>query len=108
MSSSDSNAIDSTVYDYDLFVIGAGSGGVRLARMSAGMGKKVAVAEEAAITADPILPINIAQPRITDMLIARAVANRKHYCVITLRGVVERLEALSRYRKSRTLNVASN
>ncbi|MFT6265281.1 MAG: glutathione reductase (NADPH) [Oleiphilaceae bacterium] len=46
MSSSDSNAIDSTVYDYDLFVIGAGSGGVRLARMSAGMGKKVAVAED--------------------------------------------------------------
>ncbi|MFT6908813.1 MAG: glutathione reductase (NADPH), partial [Oleiphilaceae bacterium] len=33
-------------YDYDLFVIGAGSGGVRLARMSAGMGAKVAVAED--------------------------------------------------------------
>ncbi len=33
-------------FDYDLFVIGAGSGGVRAARMSAGMGAKVAVAEE--------------------------------------------------------------
>jgi len=33
-------------YDFDLFVIGAGSGGVRLARMSAAMGAKVAVAED--------------------------------------------------------------
>jgi glutathione reductase (NADPH) len=32
-------------YDYDLFVIGAGSGGVRAARMSAGYGARVAVAE---------------------------------------------------------------
>ncbi len=33
-------------YDYDLYVIGAGSGGVRCARMSAGYGARVAVAEE--------------------------------------------------------------
>lgn len=33
-------------YDYDLFTIGAGSGGVRASRMAAGMGAKVAVAEE--------------------------------------------------------------
>ena len=33
-------------YDYDLFVIGAGSGGVRAGRMAAQLGKKVAVAEE--------------------------------------------------------------
>lgn len=33
-------------YDYDLFVIGAGSGGVRAARMAALAGAKVAVAEE--------------------------------------------------------------
>ncbi|PHR60393.1 MAG: glutathione-disulfide reductase [Robiginitomaculum sp.] len=33
-------------YDYDLFVIGAGSGGVRSARLAASLGKKVAVAEE--------------------------------------------------------------
>ena len=33
-------------FDYDLFVIGAGSGGVRAARMSASHGAKVAVAEE--------------------------------------------------------------
>src|SRR5215475_3593710 len=33
-------------FDYDLFVIGAGSGGVRAARMSAGYGAKVAIAEE--------------------------------------------------------------
>ena len=33
-------------YDFDLFVIGAGSGGVRAARIAAGYGKKVMVAEE--------------------------------------------------------------
>ncbi|MFK7743103.1 MAG: glutathione-disulfide reductase [Planctomycetota bacterium] len=32
--------------DYDLFVIGAGSGGVRAARMAAGFGAKVAIAED--------------------------------------------------------------
>ncbi|MDG1495306.1 MAG: glutathione-disulfide reductase [Porticoccaceae bacterium] len=35
-----------THFDYDLFVIGAGSGGVRAARMAASKGKRVAVAEE--------------------------------------------------------------
>ena len=33
-------------YDYGLFVIGAGSGGVRAARMAAGFGARVAVAED--------------------------------------------------------------
>ena len=33
-------------YDYDLFVIGAGSGGVRAGRMVAQLGKRVGVAEE--------------------------------------------------------------
>jgi len=33
-------------YDYDLFVIGAGSGGVRSARVAAQLGKRVGVAEE--------------------------------------------------------------
>ena len=33
-------------FDYDLFVIGAGSGGVRAARLAAQLGKKVAIAEE--------------------------------------------------------------
>lgn len=33
-------------YDYDLFVIGAGSGGVRAARVAAGFGARVAIAEE--------------------------------------------------------------
>ena len=32
-------------YDFDLFVIGAGSGGVRAARFAAGFGAKVGVAE---------------------------------------------------------------
>lgn len=32
-------------YDFDLFTIGAGSGGVRASRMSAGLGARVAVAE---------------------------------------------------------------
>jgi len=34
-----------TTYDFDLFVIGAGSGGVRASRMAAGFGARVAVAE---------------------------------------------------------------
>jgi glutathione reductase (NADPH) len=34
-------------YDFDLFTIGAGSGGVRASRVSAGYGARVAVAEEA-------------------------------------------------------------
>ncbi len=33
-------------YDFDLFVIGAGSGGVRASRIAAGLGAKVAVAED--------------------------------------------------------------
>ena len=35
-----------TQYDYNLFVIGAGSGGVRAGRIAAGYGAKVAIAEE--------------------------------------------------------------
>ena len=35
-----------SIFDYDLFVIGGGSGGVRAARLAAGLGKKTAVAEE--------------------------------------------------------------
>ncbi|WP_157015459.1 glutathione-disulfide reductase [Mesorhizobium xinjiangense] len=33
-------------FDYDLFVIGGGSGGVRAGRVAAGLGKKVGIAEE--------------------------------------------------------------
>jgi glutathione reductase (NADPH) len=33
-------------YDFDLFVIGAGSGGVRASRVAAGLGARVAIAEE--------------------------------------------------------------
>jgi len=36
-------------YDFDLFVIGAGSGGVRASRMSAGYGARVAVAEASSL-----------------------------------------------------------
>src|SRR5262245_47876696 len=36
----------SSHYDFDLFVIGAGSGGVRASRVSAEMGARVAVAEQ--------------------------------------------------------------
>ncbi len=46
MSILENDTIQNDVYDYDLFVIGAGSGGVRLARMSANMGARVAVAED--------------------------------------------------------------
>jgi len=38
--------LNNSDYDYDLFVIGAGSGGVRASRISAGYGARVAVAEE--------------------------------------------------------------
>jgi glutathione reductase (NADPH) len=34
------------VYDYDLFVIGAGSGGVRASRIAAGFGARVAIVEQ--------------------------------------------------------------
>src|SRR5262245_49643382 len=33
-------------YDYDLFIFGGGSGGVRAARIAAGYGARVAIAEE--------------------------------------------------------------
>ena len=36
-------------FQFDLFVIGAGSGGVRAARMAASKGAKVAVAEKQAL-----------------------------------------------------------
>lgn len=35
-----------SAYDYDLFVIGGGSGGVRAGRLAAALGKRVAIAEE--------------------------------------------------------------
>ncbi|MCE0732124.1 glutathione-disulfide reductase [Halomonas sp. G15] len=38
--------LESTTYDWDLFVIGAGSGGVRAARTAAAAGARVAVAED--------------------------------------------------------------
>ena len=33
-------------YEYDLFVIGGGSGGIRAARLSSSFGARVAIAEE--------------------------------------------------------------
>ena len=33
-------------YDYDLYVIGAGSGGVRASRMAAAAGKRVGICED--------------------------------------------------------------
>ena len=39
----------STAGDFDIFVIGAGSGGVRLGRMAAQRGARVVVAEDAAL-----------------------------------------------------------
>ena len=39
----------STKYDYDLFVIGAGSGGVRAARIAAGHGARVGICEESRV-----------------------------------------------------------
>src|SRR5690606_31590090 len=38
-----------TEFDYDLFVIGAGSGGVRAARVAASHGAHVAIAEESRV-----------------------------------------------------------
>ncbi len=42
----DEPGVTTMSYDYDLFVIGAGSGGVRASRIAAGFGAKVAVAED--------------------------------------------------------------
>ena len=39
-------ASSDAAFDYDLFVIGAGSGGVRASRFAAALGARVAVAEE--------------------------------------------------------------
>ena len=36
-------------YDYDLFVIGAGSGGVRASRMAAAAGARVAICEDSRV-----------------------------------------------------------
>nr|WP_246716164.1 glutathione-disulfide reductase [Aurantimonas sp. DM33-3] len=44
--SSGSASVSGNSYDYDLFVIGGGSGGVRAARRAAMLGKRVAIAEE--------------------------------------------------------------
>jgi glutathione reductase (NADPH) len=44
--SSSVRVLSMNTYDFDLFVIGAGSGGVRASRIAAGYGAKVAVAEE--------------------------------------------------------------
>ena len=38
-------------YDYDLFVIGAGSGGVRGSRIAAGFGARVGICEESLVGA---------------------------------------------------------
>ena len=38
--------VKTMTYDYDLFVIGAGSGGVRASRMASSFGAKVAVCED--------------------------------------------------------------
>ncbi len=40
---------DMSDYDYDLFVIGAGSGGVRASRIAAGHGARVAICEESRV-----------------------------------------------------------
>ena len=42
-------------YDYDLFTLGAGSGGVRASRVAAGYGARVAVAEERYLGGSPCL-----------------------------------------------------
>ena len=46
MASSEADTKADGDFDYDLFVIGAGSGGVRAARLAALSGARVAVAEE--------------------------------------------------------------
>jgi hypothetical protein len=42
----DSFIVESIIHDFDLFVIGAGSAGVRAARTAAALGVKVAIAED--------------------------------------------------------------
>src|SRR5690625_7834130 len=42
-------AVSEKNYDFDLFVIGAGSGGVRASRIAAGHGARVAICEESRV-----------------------------------------------------------
>src|SRR5690625_7333239 len=42
-------AVSEKNYDFDLFVIGAGSGGVRSSRIAAGHGARVAICEESRV-----------------------------------------------------------
>ena len=44
-----------TKRDYDLFVLGAGSGGVRAGRFSAAFGARVAIAEERDLAAQQVV-----------------------------------------------------
>ena len=57
-------------YHFDLFVIGAGSGGVRAARFAAGFGAKVAVAESRYLIASACLgnPMEISAASNTNAL----------------------------------------
>ena len=54
-------------FDYDMFVIGIGSGGVRAARFAANFGAKVAAAEE-----DQLGDVTtLADPSVVPLLIAK-------------------------------------
>ncbi len=59
-------------YDYDLIVIGAGSGGVRAARVAAGLGRKVAIIEE-----DKVGGTCVIRGCVPKKLLAYAAAYRK-------------------------------
>ena len=45
-------------FDYDLFVIGGGSGGVRAARVASATGVKVALAEEFRMGGTCVIPVS--------------------------------------------------
>src|SRR5258708_34002054 len=50
------HGVSMTRFDYDLFVIGAGSGGIRASRISRHLGAKVAVAANNPIGRPPAVP----------------------------------------------------
>ena len=56
-------------YDYDLFVIGAGSGGVRAARVSAAHGARVAIAVKAKLKKEQFDEVVALHPTMAEELV---------------------------------------
>ena len=73
-------------FDYDLFVIGGGSGGVRAARTSAQEGAKVALAENhATLTLRRLAEAESSSEKAVQHAVAKGRAVREHQGDLALR-----------------------